>query len=45
MLMDALLEQTAGRRVILNSTEEGRALYEGKGFSVSGGRCTSIRPF
>lgn len=38
MLMDALLEQTAGRRVILNSTEEGRALYEGKGFSVSGGR-------
>lgn len=37
LLMEALLEQTAGRSVVLNSTVEGRALYERKGFVALGG--------
>lgn len=32
-LMDALLADAAGRRVILNSTDEGQALYRKRGFA------------
>lgn len=35
-LMDALLADTAGRRVVLNSTVEGRRLYERLGFVAYG---------